>query len=91
MEFLVTLELSVQRVPEDRREQLFRREAEVATAFKRAGTIVRMWRLPGRTATVSVWSVADATELHERLGELPLLPWMRVEVTALARHYVDDA
>jgi muconolactone D-isomerase len=50
---------------------------------------VRIWRLPGQTANVGVWAAPDATALHEVLTSMPLFPWFRVEVEALAVHYVE--
>ncbi len=90
MEFLVRLALDLHAVPAAERDRLLAAEREAALRLRRAGTIVRMWRLPGQSSTVSVWRAVDATELHARLTELPLMPWMAAEVTALAAHYVDD-
>lgn len=89
MEFLVQIALDVQAVPADERLELLARERDVGLRLRRDGAIERMWRLPGQTGTLSVWRVADATELHERLSEFPLFPWMTVQVTALAQHYLD--
>jgi muconolactone D-isomerase len=91
LEFLVTLSLRANEVPAGDRQELYERERAMATQLYRGGVISRMWRLPGRTATLSVWQAADATELHERLLGMPLLPWMDVDVTPLARHYVEDS
>ena len=91
MEFLVALSLRANEVPADDRQELYDREAAVASQLYHGGVVRRMWRLPGRSATLSVWEAADATELHERLLGLPLLPWMDVDVTPLARHYVEDS
>lgn len=90
MEFLVTMALAAQDVPQGQRAGLFGEERERALALRAAGRLVRMWRLPGRTATVSVWQAADATELHDLLTSFPLHPWLSVDVVPLARHYVED-
>jgi muconolactone D-isomerase len=90
MEFLVALSLRANEVPPDGREDLYQREREYAIQLFRGGVIHRMWRLPGQTATLSVWEATDGTELHERLLGLPLFPWTDVEVTTLARHYVEE-
>ena len=47
---------------------------------------MRIWRLPGRFANVSLYRTGDATELHAALTSLPLWPWMRIRVEALAVH-----
>jgi muconolactone D-isomerase len=63
-------------------------EAEKARALElqRAGTWRHLWRVVGRYSNVSVFDVASADELHEILWNLPLFPYMTVEVTALTEH-----
>jgi muconolactone D-isomerase len=61
-------------------------ERERGRELLAAGTIARIWRLPGRRANVGIWRAADATELHETLASLPMYPWMAVRVSPLARH-----
>ena len=39
-----------------------------------AGTIRRMWRVPGRRANWGVWEADDATALHAAIASLPLFP-----------------
>jgi muconolactone D-isomerase len=90
MEFLVTMALAAQDVPQQQRAGLFAEERERALALRAEGSLVRIWRLPGRTATVSVWQAADATELHDLLTSFPLHPWLSVEVVPLAHHYAED-
>lgn len=72
------------------REELLRRERAAGVELVGAGVIVQMWRVPGRQANVGVYRVADATELHDVLTALPLWPYCRVEVEALASHPVWD-
>jgi muconolactone D-isomerase len=40
----------------------------------------------GQFSSISILDVADHDELHDILSSLPLFPYMRVEVMALARH-----
>lgn len=88
MQFLVRLELDVHAVPEQSKADLFEREKAAAAELKEGGSIIDMWRLPGRTATISIWSAPDATALDGLLARLPLLPWMRVAIEPLASHYL---
>jgi len=90
VEFLVTMTLDARTVPEQRQASLFAAERERALALRAARSLVRMWRVPGRTATISVWEAVDASELHELLTSFPLHPWMTVDVAPLAHHYVED-
>jgi len=78
-------------LPEDEVRDLRGAEAERAKDLLQAGSIVRIWRIPGRTANVGVWSAADATELHELITSLPLAAWSDIDVTPLARHYLEEA
>jgi muconolactone D-isomerase len=90
MEFLVKIELGETGLPEDQMKALADREAEVGTGYRDHGVLLRIWRLPGRRASLSLWRVEDADQLHELVSGFPLFPWMDVEVTALAGHYLED-
>jgi len=68
---------------------LVEREQARGRELKDTGTIVRMWRIPGRVANVGIWQAADATALHEAITSLPLFPWIDAQVTALATHYLE--
>lgn len=92
MEFLVNIEISWPPDADDEyREEVFRRELARGRALARAGTMRRLWRVPGRWANWGLWEAEDATALHEALSSLPLWPWMDVTVHALARHVNDPA
>ena len=68
------------------RERLLAAELARGRELHAAGTIVDIWRIPGRLANVGIWEAADATELHGLIASLPLFPYLDAEVTALARH-----
>ena len=88
-EFLVEIEFELPpSTPDDERAALVEAEAARGRELRDAGSIVRIWRVPGRRANVGIWSAADASELHELIGSLPLFPWMDVQVRALADHYL---
>lgn len=69
--------------------ELLSREAAQARRYRETGIIVRIWRLPGTTANLGIWSADTATELHEHLAALPAFPYMSIDVQALARHYLE--
>ncbi|WP_275539780.1 muconolactone Delta-isomerase family protein [Streptomyces hyaluromycini] len=50
-----------------------------------------MWRCAGQYADISVFDVADNEALHRLLRNLPLFPYLTIEVTALAQHPSDLA
>lgn len=70
----------------DEWSRVLNEEAEVGRRLISAGTISRIWRIPGRQANVAIYDVASVEELHETLMSLPLAPWATFDVTALAQH-----
>ena len=92
MEFLVNINIALPHgMPGDERQELYAAEAVQSAALAAAGRLVRLWRIPGRTANWGLWRAADATELHHALTSLPLWPYMHIEVVPLARHPNDPA
>ena len=90
MEFLVHLTVELpQDMPTEQRDQLLAKEWAHGRELRRKGVIARIWRIPGGLRNVGIWEAADATELHQQLSALPVSRWMRVEVTALAKHPVE--
>ena len=89
MEFLVSISLDLDAVPEDRRADLLARERATALRLGAEGTIVRMWRVRGESRTVSVWRADSDADLDAALAGLPLRRWMDVTTTALDGHYAD--
>jgi muconolactone D-isomerase len=59
-------------------------EANRGRELQAAETIVRIWRIPGRTANVGIWRAPDPTSLHEAIASLPMFPYLRADVTPLA-------
>ena len=87
MEFLVRIEIDLSRgVTEPQRRELLEAEAERGRELLASGALRRIWRVPGRSANISLYETSDATELHAILSSLPLWPWMDVHVEALAAH-----
>lgn len=73
-------------MPPARADELKAREKAMAQELQRAGRWRHLWRIAGRYANVSVFDVASPAELHELLSQLPLFPYMDIEVQALCRH-----
>lgn len=89
MKFLVRIQVRLpQDLAEPARSDLLGAEQERGRELKAAGTIVDMWRIPGRLENVGIWSAKGPTELHEALRSLPVAEFAEIEVTALARHYL---
>jgi muconolactone D-isomerase len=92
MEFLVRIDVDLPAdVTELRRRELLEAEAERGRDLLASGALLRIWRVPGRLANISIYDTADATELHALLSSLPLWPWMDVHVEPLATHPLEAA
>jgi muconolactone D-isomerase len=74
--------------PEVRSERLAREKA-YSQELQRAGIWVHIWRCAGQYANLSVFDVRDNEHLHDILWQLPLFPYMTIEVTPLATHPSD--
>ncbi|PZG23743.1 muconolactone Delta-isomerase family protein [Nonomuraea aridisoli] len=87
MEFLVRTEnLMPPDTPDDTRERLRAAERERAMQLREAGILKRLWRVPGRNATIGLYEADDPAALHDALTSLPMWKWMDVSVEALATH-----
>jgi muconolactone D-isomerase len=73
-------------MPRAEADELKARERSLAQELQRSGKWRHLWRVAGQYANVSIFDVADNTELHDLLLSLPLFPYMEIEVEALCRH-----
>lgn len=87
VEFLVEIEVEVPtEMTATERARLAAAELERGRQLQATGTIVRIWRIPGRKANAGIWEAPDATALHAAIESLPMFPHLRATVTSLARH-----
>lgn len=87
MEFLVRIQVTLPpQLTAPERSRLADAEARRGRELKEAGTIVRIWRIPGRTANAGIWEAPDPTVLHEAIASLPMFPYLSADVTPLAVH-----
>ena len=61
-------------------------EIELAKKLQHEGRWLHIWRIAGKWASISIFKVDDADQLHDILSSLPLFPYMEIEVVALSRH-----
>lgn len=61
-------------------------EKELAQRLQQEGTWRHLWRIAGAYANYSVFDVASVQALHDTLMQLPLFPYMTIEVDAMCRH-----
>jgi muconolactone D-isomerase len=91
VEFLVKIQVFTPETMEaDQLLSLISAERARGKELKDAGTIARIWRIPGTKNNVGVWNAADASELHAAISSLPLFAYMNVEVTPLATHPLES-
>ncbi|MCS4282764.1 muconolactone D-isomerase [Pseudomonas sp. BIGb0278] len=69
-----------------RAAQLKTDEKQLAQRLQRDGTWRHLWRIAGHYANYSVFDVPSVEALHDTLMQLPLFPYMAIEVTGLCRH-----
>lgn len=67
-------------------EELKKKEREFSQKLQREGKWKHIWRIAGHYANYSIFDVKDNEELHELLMQLPLFPYMEIEVNALCKH-----
>ncbi|MCS3469123.1 muconolactone D-isomerase [Pseudomonas sp. JUb42] len=73
-------------MPVEQANRLKADEKELAQRLQRDGVWRHLWRIAGLYANVSIFDVADNQALHDTLMQLPLYPYMEMDVTALCRH-----
>jgi muconolactone D-isomerase len=61
-------------------------EDQHAADLQNQGVWLHLWRVVGEYANCSVFDVESNDALHNILAALPLFPYMRIQVTALAQH-----
>ncbi|MDP2244811.1 muconolactone Delta-isomerase [Pseudomonas sp.] len=61
-------------------------EKELAQRLMREGKWRHLWRIAGQYANYSVFDLDSVQELHDTLMQLPLFPYMDIEIDALCRH-----
>jgi muconolactone D-isomerase len=84
------VELPVDMDPHARTE-LLAREKAYSQELQRLGVWPHIWRIVGQYANLSIFEVDSNEALHEVLWNLPLFPYMTIEVTPLAPHSSDIA
>lgn len=87
MLFQVTMDVRIPAdIPIEIADKLKSDERALAQDLQRSGKWRHLWRIAGRYANVSIFSVESADELNEILFSLPLFPFMTVAVAALCQH-----
>ena len=93
MLFAVTMDVDLPAPPvsaRSRADTLAPREKAYSQDLQRAGKWPHIWRL-APFGNLSIFDVDSHEELHDILWNLPLFPYMTIEVTPLSRHPSDIA
>jgi muconolactone D-isomerase len=73
-------------MPAAQADEIKAREKAYAQELQRDGKWQQLYRVVGEYANYSIFDVASNDELHGLLSGLPLFPYMKIQVTPLARH-----
>jgi muconolactone D-isomerase len=73
-------------LPAAQADEIKAREKAYSQALQHDGRWPHLWRVVGEYANYSVFDVASNDELHQLLSQLPLFPYMHIQVTPLAQH-----
>ncbi len=81
MDVNIPLEMSEEKV-----SKIKQVEKEYAQKLQSQGKWRHLWRIAGQYANISIFDVSDVDELHQILSNLPLFPYMQIEVMPICRH-----
>ncbi|EQC01192.1 muconolactone Delta-isomerase [Photorhabdus temperata] len=73
-------------MPTDKANAIKAVEKAYSQELQRQGKWRHIWRITGQYSNSSIFDVESNEELHSILQELPLYPYMKVEVMALNHH-----
>lgn len=71
------------------RAETVAKEKAYSQDLQRQGKWREIWRIVGQYSNISIFDVDSADELHEILWNLPLFPYMNIEIMPLTKHGSD--
>ena len=87
MLFLVRMDVNIPHdLSVERANEIKAREKAYSQELQRDGRWLHLWRVVGEYANYSIFEVSSNDELHQLLSQLPLFPYMKLQVTPLAKH-----
>ena len=87
MLYLVRMDVNIPAsVSEQEASEIKAKEKKYSQNLQNIGKWPHIWRIVGEYANYSIFDVQSNDELHEILSQLPLFPYMKIEVTPLAKH-----
>lgn len=90
MEFLVRIRVDwPDEMDPSTKAQLVASEAQRAGELAAAGTVIRLWRVPGDARNWGLWAAPGVDALQAAIASLPVFPWLDAEITPLDKHPSD--
>lgn len=87
MLFLVRMDVNIPAsLPKAEADAIKATEKQYSQDLQRSGKWPHIYRVVGEYANYSIFDVESNDELHTLLSGLPLFPYMKIQVTPLARH-----
>lgn len=87
MLFHVKMEVNIPLdMPKAEAESIKKSEKEYAQKLQESGEWRHLWRIAGQYANISIFDVESVQALHDKLSQLPLFPFMKIEVMPICRH-----
>jgi len=87
MLYLVHMEVNIpSSVSEQEATKIKSLEKEYSQNLQKSGKWPHLWRVVGEYANYSIFDVESNDDLHTILSGLPLFPYMKIQVTPLAKH-----
>ncbi|WP_016934177.1 muconolactone Delta-isomerase [Rhodococcus sp. R1101] len=88
--FHVRMDVDIPRdLDPDVRAETVAKEKAYSQDLQRQGKWREIWRIVGQYSNISIFDVESADELHEILWNLPLFPYMHIEIMPLTKHGSD--
>ncbi|RCW45970.1 muconolactone delta-isomerase [Halopolyspora algeriensis] len=75
----------------DVKADILAREKAYSQEVQTSGEWPHIWRCVGQYSNLSIFDVDSNQRLHDILSQLPLFPYMHIDVTPLATHPSDIA
>lgn len=90
MKFLVRMDVNIPTdMPAEQAAEIKATEKAYSQKLQSEGKWPEIWRVVGAYTNYSIFEVDSNDELHDLISNLPLFPYMDIEVTALAKHPSD--
>jgi len=92
MQFMLNIDLTMpSHFTKEDAAELRERENAHALALMERKILLGIWRVVGRTSNFSLWQAPTLEELHAMLSDLPMFPFMKIQVMPLIEHPVAAA